>query len=387
MTAIAPLGPKSDDPWSSPMPQEDIQILDLEGQSMEGWAPLNIPGIKSNMLLQALGNATETLDVGYHVAKAQYLMEKQLQKEKMVEETRTPTKFVGALGELVQQDLENIANGIYKAPYNAKHHHDNPDFVFEHITNLMKSASQDPHPQAMPHEDPRNEIMQRQALVPLSNYISARVEEETKLLEVACGHGRLHILIKDNWPKMHTTCSDLSMHNVAETKDKIDSFIQYQKLTRGRDVSEPEYVVAPAEALPFEDEEFHCLVNTFLFHGLPKELQEMVATEFYRVMKPGGQLVFVDLVQQHTLDSVTEDQGCGPADPVEIFENVGFKFESSKLALNSKVLSFRKPNIHGALVGFDGLPERSTALSLPKPPSSPGPGGSPVAPSGPVSGL
>ena len=56
----------------------------------------------------------------------------------------------------VQQDLENIANGIYKAPYNAKHHHDNPDFVFEHITNLMKSASQDPHPQAMPHEDPRN---------------------------------------------------------------------------------------------------------------------------------------------------------------------------------------------------------------------------------------
>ena len=45
--------------------------------------------------------------------------------------------------------------------------------------------------------------------------------------------------------------------------------------------------MAPAEALPFEDEEFHCLVNTFLFHGLPKELQEMVATEFYRVMKPG----------------------------------------------------------------------------------------------------
>ena len=33
-------------------------------------------------------NATETLDVGYHVAKAQYLMEKQLQKEKMVEGVR-----------------------------------------------------------------------------------------------------------------------------------------------------------------------------------------------------------------------------------------------------------------------------------------------------------
>eukprot|EP00961_Rhodomonas_salina_P126956 1711497-Rhodomonas_salina.3 len=56
--------------------------------------------------------------------------------------------------------------------------------------------------------------MQRQGLVSISEFVALnkgiKDEEELSLLEVACGTGRQHTFIKDNWPKMRTTASDLS---------------------------------------------------------------------------------------------------------------------------------------------------------------------------------
>jgi hypothetical protein len=58
------------------------------------------------------------------------------------------------------------------------------------------------------------DAMQRQAFVSISEYVSLRQGikdvSEIELLEVACGTGRLHTFLKDNWPTMPTVASDLS---------------------------------------------------------------------------------------------------------------------------------------------------------------------------------
>ena len=47
------------------------------------------------------------------------------------------------------------------------------------------------------------------------------------------------------------------------------------------------------ESLPYETNSFDCLVNTMAFTGYPNAHKSM--SELYRVLKPGGKLVMVDI--------------------------------------------------------------------------------------------
>lgn len=47
------------------------------------------------------------------------------------------------------------------------------------------------------------------------------------------------------------------------------------------------------EALPYEQDSFDCIVNTMAFTGYPNAHKAM--SELYRVLKPGGRLVMVDI--------------------------------------------------------------------------------------------
>merc|ERR1712216_138456 len=56
-------------------------------------------------------------------------------------------------------------------------------------------------------------------------------------------------------------------------------------------------VEANCEAMPFPDASFDAVTNVYLFHEMPKEARRQAASEFARVLKPGGKLFFVDSAQ------------------------------------------------------------------------------------------
>ena len=140
--------------------------------------------------------------------------------------------------------------------------------------------------------------MQRQGLVPLAEFMASRHEAETKLLEVACGTGRFHTFLKDNYPQMETVATDLSPNYVAAARDNLRYFREFSK-HKGRPIAPVECVAAAAESLPFGDEEFDVVVSVYLFHELPAEIRRQCVKEWYRVLKPGGLVVFVDSLQRH----------------------------------------------------------------------------------------
>lgn len=54
--------------------------------------------------------------------------------------------------------------------------------------------------------------------------------------------------------------------------------------------------VADANALPFTDETFHCVVSTGSFHHWKDPIHAL--SEAYRVLKPGGHALIYDLVRK-----------------------------------------------------------------------------------------
>jgi ubiquinone/menaquinone biosynthesis C-methylase UbiE len=58
---------------------------------------------------------------------------------------------------------------------------------------------------------------------------------------------------------------------------------------------------ALAEELPYEDNSFDCAVSTFFFHHVEFALKGKTLAEMYRVLKPGGGAVIVDVDIPDTL--------------------------------------------------------------------------------------
>jgi len=127
--------------------------------------------------------------------------------------------------------------------------------------------------------------MRRQCLVPIADFIHGRDQRKLKLLDVACGTGRFIRFVKQAFPRLSVTASDLSAAYLEEARAHLKTY---------RDI---EYKVAKAEALPFADASFDIVTSIYLFHEVPPQIRREIAREFARVLKPGGLLVFMDSLQ------------------------------------------------------------------------------------------
>ena len=261
--------------------------------------------------------------------------------------------LLGSLLELYRVDLDNIERGVYRRPYDSdvKHRQFDPLFVLDRQRRLYaayqgtrdrrerkagtemretvaEAIGEGTYPEyylqnfhyqedgwlsptsAKAYEhgtealfQGSQDVMQRQALVPVSEWMKegarGKSEGDVRLLEVAGGTGRFHTFIKDNWPRMQTTFNDLSPAYVAEARENLDYYSKF-RAARGDTVelARTEIVQANAEALPFEDASFDCLVNVYLFHELPRDVRRGIAREMARVLAPGGLVVINDSLQQ-----------------------------------------------------------------------------------------
>jgi len=128
--------------------------------------------------------------------------------------------------------------------------------------------------------------MRRQCLVPLAEFMRGKDQRRVRLLDVACGTGRFLGLVRQAYPRLGLTGSDLSESYLGEARRHLEGY-------RGCG-----FVMANAERLPFADQSFDLVTSIYLFHEVPPKVRRIIAAEFARVLRPGGRLIFMDSLQR-----------------------------------------------------------------------------------------
>ncbi|MGI9484212.1 MAG: class I SAM-dependent methyltransferase [Hyphomicrobiales bacterium] len=127
--------------------------------------------------------------------------------------------------------------------------------------------------------------MRRACLVPLAKYMYGRDQRKVHLVDIACGTGRFLCFVKQAYPRLNITASDLSEAYLKEAKSHLRNW---------PDIS---YLPANAEKLPVADGAFDVVTSIYLFHEVPPNVRRIIAREFARILKPGGRLIFMDSLQ------------------------------------------------------------------------------------------
>ena len=128
-------------------------------------------------------------------------------------------------------------------------------------------------------------LMRRATLPPIMEAAAGRDQRRIRLLDVACGTGRLLRQVRLAYPAMQLAGVDLSRTYLDEAARHL------QPLRPAR------LMAANAEALPFDDASQDIVTCVFLFHELPPAVRRKIAAEMARVLKPGGTLVLLDSLQ------------------------------------------------------------------------------------------
>jgi len=187
------------------------------------------------------------------------------------------------------------------------------------------------------------DIMRRQALVPIGDYLHGRRQADLSLLDIATGTGRFLRRVKQNYPRLPIIGLDLSSAYLAKSQETLATW------------SWTDFVLANAEALPFASGSQDIVTTVYLLHELPQNARRRAAAEMARVLKPDGRLILVDSLQtgdHPPFDALLE---LFPAlyhepyykdyvgtDLTALYEEAGLKALQTDRAFMSKVMVFGK---------------------------------------------
>ncbi len=200
------------------------------------------------------------------------------------------------------------------------------------------------------------DAMRRQVLVPIHHYVAARPDAELRLLDVACGTGGFLSYLSDNHPRIDITALDLSVPYLSEARRRVAQVARPTRHAGRWRRPRPRFVQAAAEAIPLPDASVDIATCIFLFHELPAKVRAEAASEITRVLKPGGQLVFLDSLQLSDRPDLAPLLEYFPrafhepyyadyirCDLVSLFESAGLTFGGSDLVFLSKMMVLEKP--------------------------------------------
>ncbi|MGI9418491.1 MAG: class I SAM-dependent methyltransferase [Geminicoccaceae bacterium] len=187
------------------------------------------------------------------------------------------------------------------------------------------------------------DVMRRQALLPIGDFLRHRRQTDLRLLDIATGTGRFLRAIKQNFPRLPVTGLDLSAAYLAKSSEALAPW------------SWKAFVLANAEALPFDDDSQDIVTSVYLLHELPKTARQRVASEMARVLKPGGRLILIDSLQtgdHPPFDGLLElfpvlyhepyYREYTQTDLVALYEDVGLSHMQTDRAFMSKMMVFGK---------------------------------------------
>ncbi|MDX5593116.1 class I SAM-dependent methyltransferase [Pseudovibrio sp. SPO723] len=124
-------------------------------------------------------------------------------------------------------------------------------------------------------------VMRRLALAQMAQALLNKDRREVSYLDIACGTGGLLNPATRAFPGLRGTGIDLSE--------------EYLRVARERSATtRSSYVCANAESLPFASNSLDLISCVYLFHELPPKTRRQVAAEIGRVLKSGGQFIFMD---------------------------------------------------------------------------------------------
>ena len=126
----------------------------------------------------------------------------------------------------------------------------------------------------------------REALPQLHEVFAGRDQRKLSLLDIGCGTGRFLDSLKQVWPRLPAFGLDMS-----------EPYVRYARRHLKR-WSRINLTVGNAELLPVPDKSQDAVTSIFLFHELPPKVRRIVLRECARVLKPGGRLVLLDLLQR-----------------------------------------------------------------------------------------
>jgi ubiquinone/menaquinone biosynthesis C-methylase UbiE len=138
------------------------------------------------------------------------------------------------------------------------------------------------------------DVMRRQVIPPVVEHLRGQDgAERPRILDVACGTGRMLRQLTQTLPNAKLYGLDLSPYYIAAARGMLAS--------ANADAS---LVADNAERMPFRDDYFDVSLSVYLFHELPKRARQNVLSEMYRVTKPGGLVVVEDSAQYAEAESV-----------------------------------------------------------------------------------
>jgi ubiquinone/menaquinone biosynthesis C-methylase UbiE len=184
------------------------------------------------------------------------------------------------------------------------------------------------------------DVMRRQTIPPLTRFLRKNPGRK-RILDVACGTGRLLYQLKLSHPEHDYTGLDLSPFYLERASELLaDKDVQ---LLQGN-----------SESLPFADASYDALTSVFLFHELPLRARKNSLREMRRVLVKGGLLVIEDAAQlgdSPELRVFLRNFGRDMNEPFfhdymekalePLLEEAGFRIESVSQAFLSKVIVAR----------------------------------------------
>ena len=103
------------------------------------------------------------------------------------------------------------------------------------------------------------------------------IDNNVLILEVACGTGHITKLVSDMG--RYIIACDLTPEMMEQAEKAVAT---------NNNVS---FIRANAFALPFGSNKIDVIISTRFLHLFPFDMQKQILTEFYRVLRPGGELI------------------------------------------------------------------------------------------------
>ncbi len=188
------------------------------------------------------------------------------------------------------------------------------------------------------------DAMRRMVLAEISKEIRNLKRPNANYVDIACGTGRFLKQVKQALPRVKASGLDLSPAYCEHAREQVSRWPNV------------DIVQGQAEATSFDDESFDIVSSIYLFHELPPKVRREAAREAFRILRPGGLIVFGDAIQpgdNPNLDRMLEYFPEGFHEPYfksygrenldKLFEDVGFEIEASNLAFLTKIKCLRKP--------------------------------------------
>jgi ubiquinone/menaquinone biosynthesis C-methylase UbiE len=117
----------------------------------------------------------------------------------------------------------------------------------------------------------------------------ASIQPGMRLLDLGCGTATLTILVKQLHPEADLVGIDGDLNVLAVARAKAAQSGENIRLDHGM-----------ADQLPYADRSFDRVLSSLVFHHLNKGAKQRALQEVYRVLRPGGELIFMDIGPPHT---------------------------------------------------------------------------------------